>query len=166
MSDSTLDEIARDPRNGSGAPLAQRCHLFGRPADDVDGEPGDIDEGPADSGDGCVNVDVRLLALRREIAGAGDAARLAVSSTTGHVYTMRMARVNVYLPDDLADAARKADLNVSGITRAALTSALAEGDTNRWLDTIARIHPTKVTHAQALEALHAARDEMGTTADA
>ena len=79
---------------------------------------------------------------------------------------MRMARVNVYLPDDLADAAREAGLNVSGITQAALMSALAERDTNRWLDSIARMQPTKATHAQALEALHAARDEMGTPADA
>lgn len=82
------------------------------------------------------------------------------------VYSMRMARVNVYLPDDLADAAREAGLNVSGITQAALTSALAERDANRWLDSIVRMQPTKVTHAQALEALHAARDEMGTPADA
>jgi post-segregation antitoxin (ccd killing protein) len=79
---------------------------------------------------------------------------------------MRMARVNVYLPDDLADAARAAGLNVSGITQAALTSALAERDTNRWLDSIARMKPTEITHAQALDALHAARDEMGTPADA
>lgn len=78
---------------------------------------------------------------------------------------MRMARVNVYLPDDLADAAREAGLNVSGITQAALKAALAERDTNRWLDSIARMQPTKVTHAQALAAVHAARDEMGTSAD-
>lgn len=79
---------------------------------------------------------------------------------------MRMARVNVYLSDDLADAAREAGLNVSGITQAALKAALAERDTNRWLDSIARMQPTKVTHAQALAAVHAARDEMGTSADA
>ena len=82
------------------------------------------------------------------------------------VYTMRMARVNVYLPDDLADAAREAGLNVSGITQAALMSALAERDTNDWLDSIDRMRPTKVTHAHALEALHATREEMGTVADA
>lgn len=81
------------------------------------------------------------------------------------VYVMRMARVNVYLPDDLADAAREAGLNVSGITQAALKAALAERDTNRWLDSIARMQPTKVTHAQALAAVHAARDEMGTSVD-
>lgn len=77
---------------------------------------------------------------------------------------MRMARVNVYLPDDLAAAAREAGLNVSGIAQAALTVALAERDTNRWLDSVARMQPTKVTHAQALEAVHAARNEMGTPA--
>lgn len=70
----------------------------------------------------------------------------------------------MYLPDDLAEAAREAGLNVSGITQAALTSALAQRDTNRWLDSIARMQPTKVTHAQALEGLHAARDERGTPA--
>ena len=68
-------------------------------------------------------------------------------------------------PDDLADAARKAGLNVSGITQAALKAALAERDTNRWLDSIARMQPTKVTHAQALAAVRAARDEMGTPVD-
>jgi post-segregation antitoxin (ccd killing protein) len=78
---------------------------------------------------------------------------------------MRMARVNVYLPDDLADAARKAELNVSGIAQAALKEALAERDTNRWLDSIARLQPTNVTHPQALDAVHAARDEMGTSDD-
>ena len=33
---------------------------------------------------------------------------------------MRMARVNVYLPDDLAAKARAADLNVSRLTQAAI----------------------------------------------
>ena len=78
---------------------------------------------------------------------------------------MRMARVNVYLPDELADAARAAELNVSGITQAALKEALAERDTNRWLDSIARLQPTTATHAQVLDAVHAVRDEMGTTVD-
>jgi post-segregation antitoxin (ccd killing protein) len=50
-------------------------------------------------------------------------------------------------------------LNVSGITQAALTAALAERDTNRWLDSVARMHATGVTHEQALTALHAAREE-------
>jgi len=85
-------------------------------------------------------------------------------STVQYVYVMRMARVNVYLPDDLAAAARAAGLNVSGITQAALTAALAGRDTNRWLDSIARMHTTGVTHDQALAAVHAAREEMGSRA--
>lgn len=78
---------------------------------------------------------------------------------------MRMARVNVYLSDDLAAAARAARLNVSSITQEALKAALAERDTNEWLDSLARMSPTAVTHAEVLGAVHAARDEMGTPAD-
>lgn len=77
---------------------------------------------------------------------------------------MHMARVNVYLPDDLAAAARDAGVNVSGITRDALTAALAARDTDHWLDSIATLRPTTVTHAEVLEALQAARDELETSA--
>jgi post-segregation antitoxin (ccd killing protein) len=76
------------------------------------------------------------------------------------VYAMRMARVNVYLPDDLAAAARDAGLNVSGITQEALTAALAQRATDRWLDDVAQLRPTSVTHAQVLGAVAAARDEL------
>ena len=76
-----------------------------------------------------------------------------------------MGRVNVYLPDDLADAARAAGINVSGVTQEALKAALAERDTNSWLDSLVRISPTKVTHDHVLGAVHAARDEMGTPVD-
>lgn len=81
--------------------------------------------------------------------------------TCGHVYAMRMARVNVYLPDDLAAAVREADLNVSGIAQQALTAALAERRAARWLDDIARLRPTGATHSQVLDAVDAARDELG-----
>jgi hypothetical protein len=46
-----------------------------------------------------------------------------------------------------------------------LRAALAERDANRWLDSIARLQPTKTTHAQALAAVHAVRDETGTSDD-
>jgi post-segregation antitoxin (ccd killing protein) len=77
-----------------------------------------------------------------------------------------MARVNVYLPDDLAAAAREAGLNMSGITQEALTAALAARSTDQWLDSIATLRPTAVTHTQVLEALQAARDELETSAGA
>lgn len=76
-----------------------------------------------------------------------------------------MSRVNVYLPDDLADAARAAGLNVSGIAQEALKAALAERDTNNWLDSLARMPPTKATHAEVVDAVRAAREEMGTRVD-
>ncbi len=73
---------------------------------------------------------------------------------------MRMARVNVYLPDSLAVAVREAGLNVSGITQDALAAALADRETDRWLDDVARLRPTAATHAQVLDAVAAARDEL------
>jgi post-segregation antitoxin (ccd killing protein) len=77
------------------------------------------------------------------------------------VYNMRMARVNVYLPDDLAEQARPAGVNISGITQAALHSALAVLDTERWLDRVDRLPRTEVAHERVLGAINDARDELG-----
>lgn len=74
---------------------------------------------------------------------------------------MRMARVNVYLPDELADAARAADLNVSRLTQEAVAAELARRSTDAWLESLDRLAPTRATHRQALDALHQARDELG-----
>jgi post-segregation antitoxin (ccd killing protein) len=60
---------------------------------------------------------------------------------------MRMARVNIYLPDDLAREAKAAGLNISGIAQEALRTALASRRVAAWLDDIARLPPTGVTHA-------------------
>jgi post-segregation antitoxin (ccd killing protein) len=73
---------------------------------------------------------------------------------------MRMARVNIYLPDDLAREARAAGLNISKVTQEALRSALASRRVAAWLDGIARLPPTGVTHEQAMAALDEARAEM------
>jgi post-segregation antitoxin (ccd killing protein) len=75
---------------------------------------------------------------------------------------MRMARVNVYLPDDLADAVRQADLNVSAIAQEALMSALEVQASTRWLDEVSALAPSGVGHEEALDAVSAARDELGT----
>jgi post-segregation antitoxin (ccd killing protein) len=72
-----------------------------------------------------------------------------------------MARVNVYLPDDLAAAVKAADLNVSGVVRAALESVLEARDTDRWLDDVERLAPAKVSHADVVAAVRAARAELG-----
>lgn len=45
---------------------------------------------------------------------------------------MRMARVNVYLSDELAAAAREQGLNVSAVTRAALECELKSRSMNEW----------------------------------
>lgn len=74
---------------------------------------------------------------------------------------MRMARVNVYLPDDLAAAARAAGINVSNLTQDAIRQELARCSTDAWLDRVANLRPTRVAHRAALDAVHAARDELG-----
>jgi post-segregation antitoxin (ccd killing protein) len=74
---------------------------------------------------------------------------------------MRMARVNVYLPDDLAEASRAAGLNVSRIAQDALRAALEATATSTWLDGVRTLPPTGITHDDALDAVRAARDELG-----
>jgi post-segregation antitoxin (ccd killing protein) len=75
---------------------------------------------------------------------------------------MHMARINVYLPDDLADAARRADLNISSLTQGAIRSTLARHSTDAWLDTLRPAPPHRVTHQSALDALDAVRDKSAT----
>jgi post-segregation antitoxin (ccd killing protein) len=72
-----------------------------------------------------------------------------------------MARVNVYLPDELAEQARAAGLNVSSITQQALRRELAGGRTASWLEQVRQLPPSAVTHEQSLDALDGARDEVG-----
>lgn len=76
------------------------------------------------------------------------------------VYPVCMARLNVYVPDELAAAARAAELNVSALTQAAIDRALAAKATNDWLASLSR-EPTGVTHDQAMAALDEAREEFG-----
>ena len=73
---------------------------------------------------------------------------------------MRMARVNVYLPDELAERAKTAGLNVSNLTQEALRSALAARRTDDWLDGVARLRATGVSHNDVIEAVNVARDEF------
>jgi post-segregation antitoxin (ccd killing protein) len=71
-----------------------------------------------------------------------------------------MARLNVYVPDELAAAAREAGINVSALTQRALTEALSRNATDAWL---AELRPGKssATHDDVLAALDTARDEFG-----
>ncbi len=74
---------------------------------------------------------------------------------------MRIARVNVYLPDDLAEAARREGLNVSALTQEALRERLARRRTSVWLERVRVLTPAPVSHEQVMEALAAAREELG-----
>lgn len=69
-----------------------------------------------------------------------------------------MTRLNVYVPDDLADRARALGLNVSALTRAAITAELDRHATDVWLDGLP-IPGREITHEVALAALDDARAE-------
>jgi hypothetical protein len=71
-----------------------------------------------------------------------------------------MSRINVYLPDDLADAARASDLNVSAITQAAIRSALEANSVTSWLDALTTLEPVEITHEQVERAVDEAREEL------
>lgn len=73
-----------------------------------------------------------------------------------------MARLNVYVPDELADRARETGLNVSALTQAAITAELERHAIDAWLANL----PTPeraVSHDAALEALDDARSELGSS---
>lgn len=74
---------------------------------------------------------------------------------------MRMARVNVYLPDELAEQARAAGVNISGVTQDAIRGVLAGTDTDRWLERLRSLPTTEISHERVIHALDQARDEFG-----
>lgn len=74
---------------------------------------------------------------------------------------MRMARINVYLPDDLARRVKGAGINVSNVAQEALRRALGERDTDAWLDRLAGLPATGARHEEVLAAIEATRDEFG-----
>ncbi len=72
-----------------------------------------------------------------------------------------MANVNVYLPDDLAEEVKRAELNVSRITQEAIRAELAAAGATRWLKRASSLPPTKAGHGRVLEAVRDARAELG-----
>lgn len=71
-----------------------------------------------------------------------------------------MARINVYLPDELAERARARGLNVSALTQAAISAELENSATDAWLADLAD-RTTTARHDDVLAALDAAREEFG-----
>lgn len=76
------------------------------------------------------------------------------------MYSVCMARLNVYVPDELSERARAADLNISALTQAAITAALDRVAAQDWLADLPTGSRT-VDHTAALQALDDARDEFG-----
>jgi post-segregation antitoxin (ccd killing protein) len=72
-----------------------------------------------------------------------------------------MARLNVYVPDDLAARSREAGLNVSALTQAAIAGALAAVQTDSWLATLPAHRGDGATIDDVLAALDGARDDFG-----
>jgi post-segregation antitoxin (ccd killing protein) len=77
------------------------------------------------------------------------------------VYTMHMARLNVYVPDELAEEAKRADLNISSLTQEAIKLSLRLRSTDDWLVTLKRPR-RKVSHEAVLRALDASRADAPT----
>lgn len=67
-----------------------------------------------------------------------------------------MARINVYLPGELAERARARGLNVSALTQAAISAELENSATDAWLSGLA-VRRTAARHDDVLAALDAAR---------
>ena len=70
-----------------------------------------------------------------------------------------MARVNIYLPDELADQARAAGLNVSNVAQEALRRELAGLQTSAWVAGVLQLDGLDVAHSKVLDALDAVREE-------
>ncbi|MFD2415909.1 type II toxin-antitoxin system CcdA family antitoxin [Amycolatopsis pigmentata] len=75
-----------------------------------------------------------------------------------------MARLNVYVPDELAERAKAAKLNVSALVQAAIADELQRRATDSWLDTLPAPRET-VSHDAVLDALDGARAELGGRTD-
>ncbi len=72
-----------------------------------------------------------------------------------------MTRLNIYMPDELAEKARARGLNISALTQAAVTAELTRSATAEWLEGIPPRPAARIDHASALNALEAERDELG-----
>ena len=85
---------------------------------------------------------------------------LAYDGETAVCILVCMARLNVYVPDDLAERARARGLNVSALTQAAIIAELENSATDAWLDGL-EARTTGARHEDVLKAIDAARDELG-----
>jgi post-segregation antitoxin (ccd killing protein) len=73
-----------------------------------------------------------------------------------------MARLNIYLPDELAARARQAGLNLSAVAQEAVRRSLDVRSTDTWLATLRPAPSHHIAHDRALAELDAVRDEPST----
>lgn len=71
-----------------------------------------------------------------------------------------MARVNIYLPDETAEAARREGLNVSRVCRDAVEAALRDVRQRAWLAALQDREPIELDPAVVLAAVRDARSEL------
>lgn len=71
-----------------------------------------------------------------------------------------MARVNIYLPDDTAEAARRAGLNVSRLCREAVEVALRQARQRAWLAALQDREPIELDSGVVLAAVREARTDL------
>lgn len=72
---------------------------------------------------------------------------------------MHMGRISVYLPDELAKAARAADLNISELTQHAVRQALRHDEWTDFLRRVRELPPTGIDHATVIATLDEVRNE-------
>ncbi|GAA1523218.1 type II toxin-antitoxin system CcdA family antitoxin [Nocardioides humi] len=73
-----------------------------------------------------------------------------------------MARLNVYVPDDLAARARQAELNVSRLTQDAIEAELRRAELNAWLKEVRADPPLKGVSDEAMRrVMEEVKDELG-----
>lgn len=73
-----------------------------------------------------------------------------------------MARVNIYLPDDLAAQAKAADLNLSALAQDAVRRSLGARSTDAWLATLTPAQSDLPTHDAVIDALDDVRAQSPT----
>lgn len=71
---------------------------------------------------------------------------------------MRMARINVYLPDELAERVKSADINVSAVAQRALESELRTASFAEWLERVHALPPVDQKFDSA-EVVRAVRED-------
>jgi post-segregation antitoxin (ccd killing protein) len=98
--------------------------------------------------------------LKRELIDDGVTGAGHGPCSTNVCILVCMARLNVYVPDELAERARARGLNVSALTQAAIAAELDRTSMSAWLESLPSVS-SAVDHDAVMAALDAARDEFG-----